>query len=224
MIELLKNINIFKDLSEVSLEKISKLIEEKVYKKGEILFQEGEEGKGVYFIKEGKIKIYKSSVDGKEHILHILEKGEMFAEVCILNGLPYPASAMAIEKSQVYIIENSKLEKLIITNSEIAIEIIKLMSNRLVSISKQVETIAFKDSLGKVSSLIIRMLTEKGEDLKDGSVLRLDVSRQDMANMVSLTRESLTRTLTKLKDMNIIDISKDSIIIKDIKSIINHIG
>lgn len=224
MKELLKNIKIFKDLSDVSLDKIGELIEEKVYKKGEDLFHEGEDGKAVYFIKEGKIKIYKSSLDGREHILHILENGEMFAEICILNGLPYPASAKAIEESHIYSIENSKLEKLILDNSDIAMEIIKLMSKRLVAISKQVEVIALRNSIGKVSSLIVRMLTEKNEELKDGSVLSLNISRQDMANMVSLSRENFTRTLSKLKDMNIINIKKESIVIEDIKALIKHIG
>ncbi|KMT22365.1 Crp/Fnr family transcriptional regulator [Clostridium cylindrosporum] len=220
---LLRKINMFKDLSDSSLIKIDEIVEEKLYEKGEDIFFQGEEAKGVFFIKEGKVKIYKSSLDGKEHILHILESGEVFAEVCILNGIPYPASAKAIENSEVYIIENSKLEKLISENGDIAIELIKLMSNRLVMISKQVETIALKDSLGKVSSLIIRMLTEKGQEIKDGSILNIDISRQDMANMVSLTRESFTRTLSKLKDTNIIDINKDEIIIKDIKGLIEYI-
>lgn len=224
MNRILRNINMFKDLSESSLIKIDSIIEEKIYDKGEDIFLEGERSEGVHFIKSGTVKIYKSSSDGREHILHMLEEGEVFAEVCILNELNYPASAKAIEKSHIYIVDNMKLENLIKDDGDVAIELLKIMSKRLVYISKQVETIALKDSIGKVASLIINLMTESEKELKNDTFIKLNLSRQDMANMVSLTRESFTRTLGKLKEMGIIDTSKEGIIVKDIKRLIEQIG
>ena len=220
MYDYLRNIGIFRDLKKESLEKIHNILEERAYLKGEDIFLEGQSAKGVFIIKSGKVKIYKSSSFGKEHILHILSDGNAFAEVCILSNSVYPASSKALEDSIVYIIDNKKLEKLIIENGDISLEIIKLMSKRLIDISKQVETVALRDSLGKVSSLILRMLNENKAGIKNESIIKLDLSRQDMASMVSLTRESFTRSLIKLKEMGIIELNKDEIKVKDIDNLI----
>ena len=220
MYDYLRNIGIFRDLKKESLEKIHNILEERTYLKGEDIFLEGQCAKGVFIIKSGKVKIYKSSSFGKEHILHILSDGNAFAEVCILSNSVYPASSKALEDSIVYIIDNKKLEKLIIENGDISLEIIKLMSKRLIDISKQVETVALRDSLGKVSSLILRMLNENKAGIKNESIIKLDLSRQDMASMVSLTRESFTRSLIKLKEMGIIELNKDEIKVKDIDNLI----
>lgn len=220
MYDYLRKVGIFKDLKKESLEKIHNILEEREYLKGEDIFFEGELSQGVFIIKYGKIKIYKSSSYGKEHILHILSSGSVFAEVCIFSNSVYPASSKALEDSIVYIIDNKKLENLIMENGDISLEIIKLMSKRLIDISKQVETVALRDSLGKVSSLILRMLNENKIDIKNESIIKLDLSRQDMASMVSLTRESFTRSLIKLKEMGIIELDKDEIKIKDIDNLI----
>lgn len=223
MISLFRKINMFKDLSNESISKIGEIAIGEVYKKGSIIFNQEDDSKGVYFIKSGRIKIYKSSVDGKEHILHILGEGEAFAEVCVFQGTKYPATAKAIEDSEVYLIENLKLEDLIKKDSSIALELIKVMSTRLINISRSIETIALKDAAGKVATIIIRIATEKGIELKNGNLVPIDISRLDMANMVSLTRESFTRALTKLKEEGIVEVNKLGVVLKDVNNMVSRI-
>jgi CRP/FNR family transcriptional regulator len=210
-IDYVRKLSFFSGLGDDDIIKISELLTERKYRKNMIIFVGGEPAEAVYFVKKGKVKISKNTADGKEHIIHIMTDGEVFAEACLFGISPYPANAEAIEDSEIYMIKNEDLEKLLESSPRTAIEIVKVMARRLNLVSSQVENLALRDAFGKTASIIIRLLKEDGKPLKDGAVLKTDLSRQDMGNMVGLTRETFTRALTRLKNDKAIDIDKDEI-------------
>jgi len=112
-IDIIKKIPLFSELEPKELEQVKNIYLLRKYKKGQIIFIEGEPGEAVYFVKRGKIKIYKSDAEGREYILHIFGPGDIFAETVLLEGGPYPASAEAVEDSMVGIIKNEDLEELL---------------------------------------------------------------------------------------------------------------
>lgn len=214
-IDYVKKISFFSEIDDEDANKIANLIVERKYKKNMIVFMEGEPAEAVYFVKSGKVKISKNTPDGKEHIIHIMTDGDVFAEACLFGISPYPANAEAIEDSEVYMIKNSDLEKLLESSPKTAIQIIKVMSKRLNLVSSQIENLALRDAFGKTAALIIRLLKDNGINAENGAVLRTNLSRQDMGNMVGLTRETLTRALTRLKNDRAIEIERDEIIVLD---------
>ncbi|WP_201769309.1 Crp/Fnr family transcriptional regulator [Fervidicella metallireducens] len=177
------------------------------------IFMEGEAGEAIYFVKQGKVKIFKNTQDGKEHIIHIMTEGEVFAEACLFSNSRYPANAEAIEDSEVLMIKNKDIEELILKQPTIGIEIIKVMAKRLMMVSKQIEYLALQDAYGKTASLLIKLIKDEGLPLKDGIKLKTSFSRQEMGNMVGLSRETFTRALSKLRQDKAIEIDKDEIII-----------
>jgi CRP/FNR family transcriptional regulator len=215
-IDYVKKLSIFSEIEDEYAEKIANLIIERKYKKNKIVFMEGEAAEAVYFVKNGKIKISKNTSDGKEHIIHIMIDGEVFAEACLFGMSPYPANAEAIEDSEVYMIKNSDLEKLLESSPKTAIQIIKVMSKRLNLVSSQIENLALRDAYGRTASLIIQLFKNDGKAAENGVVLKTNLSRQDMGNMVGLTRETLTRALTRLKNDRAIDIDRDEIKVLDL--------
>lgn len=128
---------VFSQLREEDIEKISKITIERKLRKGTIIFMEGDPGEAFYFIKSGKVKVYKTTPDGREHIFTILSDGEVFAEVTLFNDIPYPASAEVLEDVELGMIKNKDLEDLIRTNAEIALQIIKVFSKKLFSSQKR---------------------------------------------------------------------------------------
>lgn len=218
-IDYVKKISFFSEIDDEYADKIANLIIERKYKKNMIVFMEGEPAEAVYFVKKGKIKISKNTNDGKEHIIHIMTDGEVFAEACLFGTSPYPANAEAIEDTDVYMIKNSDLEKMLEASPKTAIQIIKVLSKRLNLVSRQIENLALRDAYGKTASLIIQLLKDNGITADNGVVLKTNLSRQDMGNMVGLTRETLTRALTRLKNDKAIDIDRDEIRILDLKKL-----
>jgi len=213
MNQILKKLSFFSSLDSESLNKLSEIIIEKEYKKGSNIFIEGERAEAVYVVKIGKVKIYKTGNDGKEHIIHIMSDGEVFAESCIFEACPYPASAEAIEDTVVYVLDNKKLEKILEEHPKIAVELVKIMAKRLRMVAMQIENLSLKDANQRTATLIVNLFKSSGIEIRNGSKIKLNVSRTEMANMIGLTRETLTRTLFKFKNEGIIDIDGKELII-----------
>ena len=100
--DVIEEIPLFNGLPEDQITAIKKIAVEKHVNKGEIVFSEGEDGHGFYIIAEGRVKIFKVSVEGKEHILHIFGPGQPFGEVPVFAGQKFPANAQAIDETGLY--------------------------------------------------------------------------------------------------------------------------
>lgn len=215
----LKQISIFSQLKDEFLQKIDNISIMRSYAKGRIIFMEGEPGEAFYYIKSGLIKIYKVSSDGREHILHILNEGHVFAEVTLFSNSPYPATAEVLEDAQVGMIKNSELEKLITENAEISLELIKYLNKRLVEAQNKVRNLALYDTYGRTAQALVKLAEDYGRKTHEGVELDLNISRQELANIVGTTRETVIRVLAAFKKEKSIDLDKSSIIIKNIDKI-----
>lgn len=218
-IEAIRRVPIFSQLNDEDLKKILSITIEKKYKKGSIIFMEGDKGEAFYFIKKGKVKIYKSSKDGKELILNIFRDDDVFAEVTIFNDVNYPATAEVIEDTVVGVIINSKLEKLIKVNPELGLNLIKILSKRLYNAQLKLKQIAHDDTYSRTAGVLIKLIESYGYEKDDNIELKFELSRQELANMIGATRETVSRILSQFKKESSIDISGKKIVIKDIKKL-----
>jgi CRP/FNR family transcriptional regulator len=215
----LKKVPYFNELEDKSLEEIHKILIIKSFKKGSIIFMEGEKGEAIYFVRSGKVKISKTSSTGKEYIIKIMEKGDIFAESVLFVGGEYPATAEAIEDSEVIVLKNQDIENLILKNSEIALSIIKLMAKRLKNVAVIIENLALRDSIGRTASVLLTFAKERGINTKEGILLDLNLNRQDLANIVGTSRENVTRILSQLDKDGVIRLDRQRILIKDIEKL-----
>lgn len=218
-IEILKGIPVFSQLKQQDIEKISKISIERSLKKGTIIFMEGDPGEAFYFIKSGKVKVYKTTLDGREHIFTILSAGGVFAEVALFNDIAYPASAEVIEDAEIGMIKNKDLEDLIRTNAEIALEIIKVFSKKLFNSQQKVKELALGDTYMRIAKNLITFGKEHGTKTPDGVEIKLNISRQELANMIGTARETVSRALSQFKKEGAIDIEGKKITIKNMEKL-----
>jgi CRP/FNR family transcriptional regulator len=215
-LEYLKSIPVFAELPEQQLQVIHHNTLERSFEKGAAIFWEGEAGEGFHYVKSGKVKIVKLSDDGREHIIKILIAGEIFAEVLLFNSQPYPATAVAVENSRVGIIRNTDLEKLVLDNNLLALQLIKALSQRLLYAQQKIKNLALHDVTARTAEVLLRLSSEQGTKTGVGSVeIDLDMSRQELANLVGTTRETVTRTLSSLRKDGVIDFNGNRIQIVD---------
>lgn len=212
-IQHLKKLPVFTELSDEQLVSINTIITERSYRKGTVIFMEGEPGEGFHFVKSGKVKIIKMTDDGREHIIHILGPGDLFAEVLLFNNRPYPATAIAGEDARVGIIKNTDLERLVLTNNAIALQLIKALSQRLLYAQQKIKNLALNDVTARTAETLLRLGREHGRQTTKGIEINLDLSRQDLASLVGTTRETVTRTLSVLKKDGLIEFDGHQLII-----------
>lgn len=213
----LRQISIFSELKDEHLKKIHDISLPRKYGKGRIIIMEGEPGEAFFYVKSGLIKISKLSSDGREHILHILNEGHIFAEVTLFNKTVYPATAEVLEEAEIGMIKNEDLEKVIMQNPELSLQLIKYLNKRLVEAHMKIRNLALYDTYGRTAQALMKLAEDYGRKSTKGIELDLNISRQELANIVGTTRETVIRALTAFKKEHSIDIDKNTITIIDLE-------
>jgi CRP/FNR family transcriptional regulator len=215
--EFLKTIPLFSGIEEKYLKKISEIVKEKKYPKGSVVFFEDEPGETIYIIKDGKIKIYIiSEQDGREKILTILQSGDFFGEMAILDGAGRSATAQCLEDSILLIIYKNNFIKLLKESSEISHRIIYNLVHRLRETNMQVKELVFMNVRQRTIKTLLR-LSEDYKKVKNGKSM-IFLTHDELARFVGTSRETISRILSDFEKEKILETKRQSIIV-DVKKL-----
>ncbi|ACL69732.1 Crp/Fnr family transcriptional regulator [Halothermothrix orenii] len=213
----LRKFILFSEMSDEDLSTVASLLQTRIFKDGTNIFFEGEEGDRVYFLKKGRVKVKKTSPDGGEQILEIITPGDVFGEVVLFGIDRYPATTVAIGEVVVDYLSRSKFRRYFTNNPEIGWGMLKVMARKLARSQKRIENLGLRDTKGRVATLIMDMMRDFGE--KNNQVVKLHFNRQELANFIGTSRETVSRTLSEFKSEGLIDIKGKKLIIKDIEGL-----
>ncbi|MDR0579275.1 MAG: Crp/Fnr family transcriptional regulator [Campylobacteraceae bacterium] len=209
MYETLKAIPLFSGLSDSELEKLSNISRLKKYKSGEILFYEKETPIYMYILKNGEVKVFKTNIKGTRIFLHDFKPISLVAELPNFENIPYPASAEFTKNSEIVQIDFKKLESDFFKNPDISHKIIRSLSQKLRIISEVLHQEISLNAEAKVAKFILEKDSYFG-NIKDVQI----------AAMLNITPETLSRTLAKFKKQDLIKQDKARRIIhKDINNL-----
>ncbi|MBR7048001.1 MAG: Crp/Fnr family transcriptional regulator [Campylobacter sp.] len=184
----LKEIPFFKNLSEKELKRLKEISFFKSYKKGEILFYEGEESENLLILVQGVVKIYKMSSKNKEILLHLIRPISIVAELVNFDEIPYPASCEFITDGEVLKINYAKFKTEFMENPKICVEIIKSLTEKIRALNLLIERQVVLNADEKVASFI----TENFDFFKTAK-------QSQVANILNIAPETLSRMLAKFK-------------------------
>ncbi|WP_271812361.1 Crp/Fnr family transcriptional regulator [Clostridium beijerinckii] len=215
---------IFENLNRDELVEIVNKINHKEFSKGDVIFTEGNIASTLYFINEGKIKLYKYTKDGKEQILHILSEGDFFGELELIKPSKYRFNSKAIEDVKICTLTKEEMKDIMMKNPEIGIKVLETVGERLSKVENLVQNLATNDVDSRMAYLIIELMEKYGENVEGNISVKLPISREDMASYIGVTRETISRKLKKLEDENLIKIiGTKTIIIIDEEGLKNYI-
>ncbi|MGG5460962.1 Crp/Fnr family transcriptional regulator [Clostridium sp. B9] len=218
-----RNILIFSSLSDDELLKIVNMTEHKNIEENDVLCREGEESDKLFLIREGKVKICKLTKDGKEQIVYILSKGDFFGEnnVFVENTLSN-FSAYALTEGKVCILNKKDLDEILLNNPKISIKIIQEMAKRITSAENLAQNLATKDVEVRVATMLVEFMYKYGHENEEGVKILLPLNREQMANYCGLTRETVSRKLSKFDKLGVIELKGNKIIfVKDKEYLLN---
>jgi CRP/FNR family transcriptional regulator len=220
----LSDFTLFRELNDFELMKITDIAIAREWKKQSHVFLQGDPLENVYFIYNGKIKIYKSDINGKEQIVAIMKKGEMFPHVGFFRKGDYPAYAEVLEPSTLIAVPISKFETVLIENPELCIKVFKVLGEKIVDLQNRLEEQILNNTYEQIVKLLIRLAQKHGKEREDGSfLLKSEFTNRDLANMIGTTRETISRTLTKMKKDELIEVDDKGNMILDIKILMEEI-
>ena len=215
---------IFENLEDDELSQVVNSIDHRVYSKNEILFDEGSIANSMFFVNEGRVKLYKYTRDGKEQILHILSEGEFFGELNLINCGIHNFSAKAIRDCKICVISNEVIKEVMVKNPHIGIKLLESAGERLSNVENLAQNLATNDADSRVAYLLMDLLEKYGEVKLGKKEIKVPMSREDMANCIGVTRETMSRKLKKFEDEGLIKIPKvKQIIVLDEENLRNYI-
>jgi CRP/FNR family transcriptional regulator, dissimilatory nitrate respiration regulator len=197
------SIPLFEGLAPPQLAELSAISVEKKFTKGEMIFSEGDAGNGFYVVVTGTVKIFKSSIDGKEKILHIFGPGEPFGEVPVFTGKPFPANAQAIAGSRLLFFPINEFVRLITENPSLALSMLAVLAMRLRQFAAQIEQLSLKEVPARLASYLL-YLSEEQENPQE---VTLSISKGQLASLLSTMPETLSRIFSRMSRGELIDVN-----------------
>lgn len=219
MTELIKRNPLFSGLDEDGLHQIKGITTLYSFKKGALLFSQGDGASGFYLVVKGKIKIFRLSPQGQEYILRIVGPGETLAEAAVFSGKTYPASAEALEDSQLYYLNKSEFLSLIQKSPQLALNMMTGLSLLLRQLAQQVEDLSLKEVSARLARFLLLEAQEISPIPTDGLKIPLKMKKGLLASRLGTIGETLSRTLAKMKQREIININRDLITIQNFQAL-----
>ena len=221
-IELLKTVSLFWDLNEIELGYISDKMVSKKFENGNLIFLEESEGKNLFFVVDGSVKVTRLSKDGREVILAMLNAGDFFGEMSLLDGQSRSANVIALEETEVLSLKRDDFLVVLHDYPKIAIQLLKEMTSRLRKSDRQIVSLSLSDAEKRIALCIVRFADEQGV-IKNGQVTIPKIPiQQDIANMAGTSRETVSRAMSLLTAEKYIERNGKELKILNYKSFIRE--
>ncbi len=212
ILKIISDSPLFNGLPEQQLNEVRQIVVDRFCDKGKMIFFEGDPCDGFYIIADGRVKIYKLSFEGKEHILHIYGPGNPFGEVPVFAGKKFPANAQTLLKSHLLFFPRTAFVDLISQNPSLALNMLAVLSMRLRQFTVQIENLSLKEVPGRLASYLLYLAKEQGRT----DSVKLTISKGQLASLLGTIPETLSRILAKMNKQRLIETSSRDIKLLDI--------
>jgi CRP/FNR family transcriptional regulator, cyclic AMP receptor protein len=214
----LKKIPLFASLTDADLQNLTSLLRRKQLGKGELLFQQGDEGTALYIIVQGRIKISLSRrLDNVT--LAILGQGEFLGEMALLDDLPRSADAIALDDSQLYVLNRKDFLAFLSNNGHTVYAILNSLSRRLRKTDDQLAEMCFLNLSARLAKRLVDLAETQEPEAGRPNSCDLQISQQELGNILGVSRESINKELKILRNKGVVSTLRNSIHILDLESL-----
>jgi CRP/FNR family transcriptional regulator, cyclic AMP receptor protein len=215
VVNVLRKIPFLSKLSSKNLKQVYKIAKVGEFEKGQPIFTKSEAANHMFIVISGRVKIFTLSAGKKRKTFAYLVPGDFFGEMALLEGKNRSASAQAVDRSKILILGKEDFRKLLIADPNLTFYLLRTFSERLRSANEEIESLLFRNILGRVSKTLCDLARTTGKGSEGGTVLPDPYTHQELADMVGTTREPLTRALSTLRRAQLIDVRGGRYFIKD---------
>lgn len=211
----LKRCNLFEKLTPPQQQRLEQHAVLRNFKARETIYFPTEPGQSVLVLAKGRVKIQAVTPDGKEAILAFIEEGEIFGELAVVDNEPRNEFAVAAEASRVVAVPREDMLWLMGQRSDVMLYITKLLGFRRRRIENRLRNILFHSNRERIVALLLELLESHGERLGKYWEIRLQLSHQELSNLIGATRETVTLTLGQLQREKLVLVRRRRVIILD---------
>src|SRR5580765_2451230 len=215
-LKVLRSVAILNDLTETELQFLAERAVPRNYGKGELLFMEGDPCTGLFVIQSGRVRIFKSSPNGREQVLAVEGPGSSVAELPLFDGGNYPAATAALEDSSIYFISKQDFHSLCLVHPQVPLKVLKVVGARLRRLVGIIEELSFTTVRSRLIVALVRR-AKTGKKTREGIEIELPPSNQELASEIGTVRELVSRNLSRLQAEDLIRMDGKTVTIADLK-------
>ncbi len=212
-IKSLKKTALFSSLTSDELRQVLDKIVIKNFKKNEVILHEENTSEFMYIILDGEAKVVQSTDTGKEIIMSVHQSGDFFGELSLIDGKTAPAAVCATRDSVTAIISKHDFFALLLGQNKVLENLLRILCSRLRESMKKIQILNFNNAAQRIKMLFLLLSETYGEQSASGTILKIRLIHQDIADMTGLTRETVTRILDKWRRGGEIQVLKNKFIL-----------
>jgi len=195
-----EKVDIFKHLSKNDLLDLLKIIKHKKFKKGESIFDVGDEFNTLYVVNSGRIKIHNYTYSGDDNILYFLESGDIFGEISLLKTSKFKHRGTAIKNTNLCMINKKDFDDLIQSKPSISIKIFESAYTRIKNLENHLQILQSNNAINKVAGFLLMKITNS-----NSNSFSINMTQKEIANYIGMRRETYSRYFNQLIDEKIIN-------------------
>ena len=163
--------------------------------RGEMVFREGDSGDSLYVIMSGKVKLARTSGDGRENLLSVLGPGEMFGELSLFDPGPRLTTAHVVSDTELISLGNDALRQFLADHPEVAMQMLAGLAHRLRRTNEGLSDLVFTDVPGRVAKALLDLSDRFGQQAEDGVLVAHELTQEELAQLVGASRETVNKAL-----------------------------
>jgi CRP/FNR family cyclic AMP-dependent transcriptional regulator len=223
-IRLLTLVDIFEPLSAEEIEQLNKQLPSIHLERGEIFYTPEERSERLFVLETGKVRIYRTTPDGREFTLAVVGAGTIFGEMALTAQRLEGAYAQAVEPSEVSTMLREDLERLMMEKPEVGLKIAHLLGERLRRQETRLEDATMKDVRSRLASIIVLLIESEGIRTGTGYRIPTHYTHQQLGTMIGANREAVTRAIGILQDKRVVELRRRFIYVTDIEALRQEAG
>jgi CRP/FNR family transcriptional regulator/CRP/FNR family cyclic AMP-dependent transcriptional regulator len=201
MIRFLQKIPLFQALSPRQLQSISQDVQPRHFKRGAIIFREGDPGQLIYLVQSGQVRIYVNGLNGSETSVILFGRpGDMFGELAVIDGLPRSATAVALDKTSLYTISRENFRQHMLHNPQLALNFMKELTHRVRYNTRQMDSLATLPVSQRLARKLLELAQDYGRIEADSVIIDMAMTQTDLASLIGATRESTNKCLCDFRE------------------------
>jgi CRP/FNR family transcriptional regulator, cyclic AMP receptor protein len=192
---------------------ISARARRRVFQQGETVFHKGDPGVSMFLILDGQVKIVLPSDEGEEALVGVLDAGECFGELSMIDGAPRSATVVAAVATETLMIQREDFLQAVATHPRLALDLLRILAGRLRATDEVVADVAFLDVPARLAKRLLELARDYGTTGPDGTTIGLRLTQSELAAMVGATRESVNKHLGAFRSRGVLDMQRVRILI-----------
>jgi CRP/FNR family cyclic AMP-dependent transcriptional regulator len=223
-IRLLSMVDVFESLSEEEIEQLNDQLPDRRLERGEVFYGPEDRSERFFILQKGKVRIFRSTPDGREFTLAVVEAGTVFGEMTLTGQQLEGAYAQAMEPSQVSTMLRTDLERLVLEKPEVGLRIMEVLSQRLRRQETRLEDATMKDVHARLAGIIVLLVESEGVRSGTGYRIPAHYTHERLGTMVGANRVAVTRAFGLLQDEGVVELRRRLIHVEDIEALRRSAG